>query len=90
MIIPLVPAQLRGLLRQELFWNRSLDKGNPNPGNIGSDFNRLGMKIWTEVYALDAKNERRRALLQELVDWRNMIAHQDLLLWEVEYSIWPR
>jgi hypothetical protein len=30
-----------------------------------------------EVYALDARNERRRELLQELVDWRNAIAHQD-------------
>ena len=29
------------------------------------------------MVALDARNERRRVKLQELVDWRNAIAHQD-------------
>lgn len=76
-IVGMVPAQLRGFLRSELVWNRSLARGNPHPGAIGSDFNRLGIDLWTEVYALDARNERRRELLQELVDWRNAIAHQD-------------
>jgi hypothetical protein len=52
-------------------------EGNPHPGAIGSDFNRLGVDIWTDVYALDARNERRRESLQELIDWRNAIAHQD-------------
>jgi hypothetical protein len=33
--------------------------------------------FWTEVYRLNANNERRRQLLQELIDWRNAIAHQD-------------
>jgi hypothetical protein len=56
---------------------RSLDRGNPHPGAIGSDFHRLGADIWREVYTLDARNERRRELLQELIDWRNAIAHQD-------------
>jgi hypothetical protein len=76
-IVALVPAQVRGFLRVEFIWNRSLGRGNPHPGAIGSDFNRLGIDLWTEVYALDMRNERRRALLQELVDWRNAIAHQD-------------
>jgi hypothetical protein len=76
-LIAIVPAQLQGPLRLEFTWNRSLDRGNPHPGAIGSDFNRLGADIWREVYALDARNERRRELLQELIDWRNAIAHQD-------------
>ena len=76
-LIAIVPVQLQGLLRTEFTWNRSLDRGNPHPGAIGSDFNRLGVEIWTEVYVLDARNERRRELLQELIDWRNAIAHQD-------------
>jgi hypothetical protein len=76
-IVAIVPAQLQGFLRVELIWNRSLGRGNPHPGAIGSDFNRLGIDFWTEVYALDARNERRRELLQELIDWRNAIAHQD-------------
>jgi hypothetical protein len=76
-VIGIVPAQLQGFLRAELVWNRSLDRGNPHPGAIGSDFNRLGVDFWAEVYALEARNERRRELLQELIDWRNAIAHQD-------------
>lgn len=76
-IVAIVPAQIRGLMRAELLWNRSLARGNPHPGAIGSDFNRLGVDLWVEVYALETRNERRRELLQELVDWRNAIAHQD-------------
>jgi hypothetical protein len=76
-IVGLIPVQLRAFMRVEYVWNRSLDKGNPHPGAIGSDFNRLGVDFWTEVHTLDGRNERRRELLQELVDWRNAIAHQD-------------
>jgi hypothetical protein len=76
-ILAIVPAQLRVFLGAHLIWNRSLDRGNPHPGALGADFNRLGIGLWTQVYALDARNERRHELLQELVDWRNAIAHQD-------------
>ena len=76
-IVAIIPAQLQGFLRAEFIWNRTLGRSNPHPGAIGSDFNRLGVDFWTEVYALDARNERRRELLQELIDWRNAIAHQD-------------
>jgi len=75
--VSIVPAALQAPLHEEFIWNRSLGRGNPHPGAIGSDFNRLGMDFWPDVYALDARNERRRELLQELVDWRNAIAHQD-------------
>jgi len=76
-IVAIVPAQLQAFLRAEFIWSRSLGRGNPHPGAIGSDFNRLGVDLWTEVYALHAANQRRRELLQELNDWRNAIAHQD-------------
>jgi len=76
-IVAIAPAQLRRFLRVEFIWNRSLDRGNPHPGAVGSDFNRLGVDFWTAVYALGSRNERRRELLQELIDWRNAIAHQD-------------
>jgi hypothetical protein len=76
-IVALTPPQLQVFLRVEFLWNRSLARGNPHPGAIGSDFGRLGIDLWPEVYALDARNERRRELLQELIDWRNAIAHQD-------------
>lgn len=76
-LVAIVPAVLHGFLREEWSWNRSLDKGNPHPGAIGTDFNRLGIDFWVSIYALDARNNRRRESLQELVDWRNAIAHQD-------------
>lgn len=76
-IVALVPPQLQSFLRAEFVWNRSLGRGNPHPGAIGSDFNRFGITFWAEIYALDGRNERRRDLLQELIDWRNAIVHQD-------------
>jgi hypothetical protein len=76
-VIALVPVQLRVFMREEFAWNRSLARGNPHPGAIGSDFSRLGIDLWTTVRALDMRNQRRRQLLQELIDWRNAIVHQD-------------
>lgn len=76
-IVALTPDQVQVLLRADLTWNRSLSRGNPHPGAIGADFNRLGLTFWDEVRTLDARNVRRRELLQELIDWRNAIAHQD-------------
>jgi hypothetical protein len=74
---PPPPAQFKGFFRAEFLWNRTLDKGNPHPGGIGSDFNRLGIQFWPGVTGRDARNVRRNQLLQELIDWRNAIAHQD-------------
>ena len=51
--------------------------GNPNPGNVGSDFARFDMDFWSAVKALDARNQRRQDALQDLNEWRNAIAHQD-------------
>src|SRR5207247_1625900 len=76
-IVSIVPAALQATLRAEFSWERQLRRGNPHPGAIGADFNRLGIDLWPEVYRLDARTARRRELLQELVDWRNAIAHQD-------------
>jgi len=75
-IVATVPVQLQEFVRREFDWNRNLDRGNPHPGAIGSDFGRLGVDFWPCVVGLDGRNPRRRELLQELVDWRNAIAHQ--------------
>ena len=41
--------------------SRKLDTGNPNEGNIGSDFARLGMTdLWDDVNARHGYNQRRR------------------------------
>src|SRR5487761_2241061 len=50
--------------------------GNPNSGNLGSDFKRLGIDFWAEVKKLDARNADRLKRLDELNNWRNAIAHQ--------------
>jgi hypothetical protein len=76
-IVAATPPALQAFIRREFVWNRSVDRGNPHPGAIGSDFNRLGIAFWPSVNLLDARNDRRRELLQELIDWRNAIAHQD-------------
>jgi len=76
-IVASTPAQLQEFFQAEFISNRSLHRGDPHHGAIGAEFNRLGVNFWTAVYALNARNERRRELLQELVDWRNAIAHQD-------------
>lgn len=76
-IIGAVPGQLQGFSRIEFHLNRALDKGNPHPGGIGSDFDRLGIQFWPTIKQLNARNARRSKLLQELIDWRNAIAHQD-------------
>ena len=69
--------QLKDILSQEFDQGRKLDRGNPNPGNIGSDFSRLGIKLWNEAVQLDTQNATRRKDLESLNDWRNAIAHQD-------------
>jgi hypothetical protein len=71
------PPHLRTLLRVQFTWGRQIDRGNPNPAGIGSDFNRFGLDFWREVKARHALNERRSKLLEELNEWRNAIAHQD-------------
>jgi hypothetical protein len=77
-VIRSVPApDLRAMLHANLLWNRKVDKGNPNAGNITSDFNRFGLSFWGLVAADHPLNARRQAALAELNDWRNAIAHQD-------------
>lgn len=71
------PVSLRTTFRNALVSNRKLDKGNPNPGNIGSDFNPFGLVFWDEVRNLDLRNQASQNRIEELNDWRNAIAHQD-------------
>jgi hypothetical protein len=75
-IVQQVPAALRNVLHGELVRDRNLDRGNANPGNIGADFARLGIRIWDRAKALDGRNDARKQLLDELNEWRNAIAHQ--------------
>ena len=71
------PVVLRPALRAEFTLNRQLDRGNPHPGAIGADFNRLGLDFWDQVRHHDWRNRARQNRLDDLNTWRNAIAHQD-------------
>jgi hypothetical protein len=68
--------QLRLMVQENVAFGRKLSQGNPNPGNIGADFNRLMLNFWPLVLAHRPQNNARRAALEELTAWRNAIAHQ--------------
>jgi hypothetical protein len=74
---PITDPGLRSLLVFNLQAQRRLDRGNPNPGNIGADFNRLNLLFWPRVEAHHLSNAARRTAIEELNEWRNAIAHQD-------------
>ncbi len=76
-VVVTAPVATQGVIRTQFLSARSLDRGNPQAGGIGSDFGRFGLPFWDEVYALHAWNERRRELLDDLIRWRNAIAHDD-------------
>lgn len=71
------PTVLHTALRVEFFLARKLDRGTPDPGNISSDFSRLGVDFWTEVRTDDVRNEARQQRIELMGRWRNAIAHQD-------------
>lgn len=69
---------LAGVLEGLLTENRALDKGNPTPGNLGSDFHRFGFAFWKSVEEDDKRNVKRKMRLGQLCEWRNGIAHGDI------------
>lgn len=71
------PPAVANTLQVVLARGRKIDAGNPNPGNLGSDFARLGVALWPEVARIDARKDDRLAALETLSTWRNAIAHQD-------------
>lgn len=71
------PQPIQNVLRVEFLYGRKLETGNPNPGNIGNDFNRFGFKLFDAMKALAPKTTRQKAQLESLNVWRNAIAHQD-------------
>jgi len=73
----LTPNVLQPIVRAELTLNRQLDRGNAQPGSIGSDFGRLGVDFWIQVDGHDVTNPARKTLLEELNTWRNAIVHQN-------------
>lgn len=61
------------VLRKLVTQGRELDKKNPRPGALGSDFGRLGIEL---VPKLKAVSKADAVLgLEVLVDFRNAVAH---------------
>jgi hypothetical protein len=75
LVAPVTSPVLLTTYRDNLLFGRKLTIGNPNPGNIGSDFNRLGLSFWPTVDADHPRNPQRRQALEALNRWRNAIAH---------------
>jgi hypothetical protein len=73
----LQPPSLRPIVLGEFTRDRKLDRGNANPGNLGNDFNRLGLEFWDDVKKLNTVNSTRIHALEMLNEWRNAIAHQN-------------
>jgi hypothetical protein len=64
-------------MRAQFLTARRLDRGNPTSGNIGADFNRLGLDFWPELRRTHARSATRQEQLDRMAGWRNAIAHQD-------------
>jgi len=77
-ILDSVSAPLRPIVYSAATRNRALDRGNPTPGNIGGDFNRLDFRFWDAMTAADKRNASRQAKLERLCQWRNAIAHHEI------------
>jgi hypothetical protein len=71
------PFMIRRIVLLRFTEGRKLDTGNPNPGNLGSDFNRFGLKFWDEISLANPKNAGYLEKLKQLNLWRNAISHHD-------------
>lgn len=71
------PVAVQGFVRRRFVEGRKLDAGNPNAGNIGSDFDRFGLKFWPALALHSRHTESRRRRLLNMNQWRNAVAHQD-------------
>ena len=70
------PVVLQTMIQRLLANARKIDRGNPNPGHLGSDFDRFGLRFWPSVQARDRRVTLWQSRLEMLTDWRNAIAHQ--------------
>ncbi|HLM68392.1 MAG TPA: hypothetical protein VK358_12725 [Longimicrobium sp.] len=71
------PVAIQMIVRSQFITGRKLDSGNPNPGNIGSDFDRLGIPFWPTVRSLRGNVGGHQQALISMNRWRNAVAHQD-------------
>jgi len=82
---------MEGVLLAEFSFNRKLDTGNASAGGIGSDFARLGMTLWSDIYArYPSRGPVWHTRLELLIKARNGLAHDDATkLAEIRAAGWP-
>jgi hypothetical protein len=78
-LVEAVDPAIGVILGANLTFQRQLDSRNVQPGSLGADFNRLDFGFWAAVVKVDARNSTRRGKLERLNEWRNAIAHHDVL-----------
>jgi hypothetical protein len=77
--VVVLPAAVRQIVADEFTFSRQLDRGNANPGSIGSDFGRLGVDWWIAIDAMETEGPNLRKRLESLNAWRNAVAHNDFV-----------
>lgn len=79
------------VIRAEFSLNRKLDSGNATPGGVGSDFARLGMTLWPDIYnRYPSRGPMWNRRLELLNTVRNAIAHDDAAkTFDVRAAGWP-
>lgn len=70
-------AQLAEVLERRTKTNRQLDRGNAQPGSLGSDFLLLGLTLWPALERADPRASDWNTSLDRLNMARNAIAHVD-------------
>lgn len=65
------------LLQVLLTQGRKLDSGNPRKSALGADFGRLGFTFIPAVSAADPTAGAALDTLEELIDYRNAVAHNN-------------
>jgi len=78
-VVPVADANLREMFLDNLLFGRKIDRGNPNPANLGSDFGRFNIAFWALVEVHRPQNPARKTISEEMAGWRNAIAHQDFI-----------
>ncbi|HET6401460.1 MAG TPA: HEPN domain-containing protein [Candidatus Kapabacteria bacterium] len=72
-----VAPSLSKLIENLFGKHRKVDHGNPNPANLAADFNQFGFDFWAALETSSKLNAGRRGQIDDMVLWRNAIAHQD-------------
>jgi len=79
LLVTAAPAPYQPILRVAFTNRRGLDRGNAQPETIAADFARFDLDVWAGALGRDKRTGVRRTRLQQLMTWRNAIAHHDFL-----------